>query len=105
MAASESSSSCGPQPNDQPPPPAAQAPKPTVVISKPLEPWGRVGSRPMTACPIRRDTVALVAFRYSLLPRGGQGPAPGVSHGAAEPLWPLTAERVVHTFVGGGEVG
>src|SRR5712691_5446303 len=43
IAASESVSSCGPQPNAQPPPPIAHAPKPTVVISSPLEPSGRVG--------------------------------------------------------------
>src|SRR2546430_5527119 len=44
IAASESVSSCGPQPNAQPPPPIAHAPKPTVVISSPLEPSGRVGN-------------------------------------------------------------
>src|ERR1700716_1000860 len=44
MAAIELASSCGPQPNAQPPPPIAQAPKPTVVISRPLEPRGRVGN-------------------------------------------------------------
>ena len=38
IAAIESSSSCGPQPNSQPPPPIAQAPKPTVVISRPVAP-------------------------------------------------------------------
>src|SRR5207244_9547725 len=43
MAASDAVSSCGPQPNDQPPPPIAQAPKPTVVISSPLVPSGRLG--------------------------------------------------------------
>jgi len=43
IAASESASSCGPQPNAQPPPPIAQAPKPTVVMSSPLVPSGRVG--------------------------------------------------------------
>src|SRR5438034_1327275 len=43
IAASESVASCGPQPNAQPPPPIAHAPKPTVVISSPLEPSGRVG--------------------------------------------------------------
>src|SRR5713101_9303403 len=32
MAAIESLSSCGPQPNCQPPPPRAQAPKPTGVM-------------------------------------------------------------------------
>src|SRR5437588_408749 len=44
IAASESASSCGPQTNAQPPPPVAHAPKPTVVISSPLEPSGRVGN-------------------------------------------------------------
>src|SRR5438034_859115 len=44
IAASESVSSCGPQPNAQSPPPIAHAPKPTVVISSPLEPSGRVGN-------------------------------------------------------------
>src|SRR5439155_24530632 len=44
MAASDAVSSCGPQPNAQPPPPIAQAPKPTVVISSPLVPSGRVGN-------------------------------------------------------------
>src|SRR5207245_219040 len=43
MAARDAVSSCGPQPNDQPPPPIAQAPKPTVVISSPLAPSRRVG--------------------------------------------------------------
>src|SRR2546425_15080 len=42
IAASESASSCGPQPYAQPPPPIAHAPKPTVVMSDPLEPSGRV---------------------------------------------------------------
>src|SRR5438046_1163930 len=44
IAASESASSCGPQPNAQPPPPIAHAPKPTVVMPSPLEPSGRVGN-------------------------------------------------------------
>src|SRR5207237_1989130 len=44
IAASESASSCGPQPNAQPPPPVAHAPKPTVVMSSPLVPSGRVGN-------------------------------------------------------------
>src|SRR6184192_1180585 len=44
IAASESASSCGPHPNAQPPPPIAHAPKPTVVMSIPLEPRGRVGN-------------------------------------------------------------
>src|SRR5436190_1434993 len=44
IAASESVSSCGPQPNAQSPPPIAHAPKPTVVISSPLEPSGQVGN-------------------------------------------------------------
>lgn len=34
MAAIDRESSCGPQPYAQPPPPMAQAPKPTVVISR-----------------------------------------------------------------------
>ena len=38
IAAIDSSSSCGPQPNSQPPPPIAQAPKPTRVISRPVAP-------------------------------------------------------------------
>src|SRR3989442_2067947 len=44
IAASERVSSCGPKPNAQSPPPIAHAPKPTVVISSPLEPSGRVGN-------------------------------------------------------------
>ena len=40
-AAMESLSSCGPQPNDHPPPPIAHVPTPTVVISMPLLPSGR----------------------------------------------------------------
>src|SRR5712692_5958689 len=40
MAASDAVSSWGPQPNDQPPPPIAQAPKPTRVISRSLDPSG-----------------------------------------------------------------
>jgi hypothetical protein len=44
IAATEAASSCGPQAKAQPPPPAAQAPKPTVVISGPLEPSRRVGN-------------------------------------------------------------
>src|SRR5205807_7260028 len=35
-------SSCGPHPNDHPPPPIAHAPNPTVVISSPLEPSARL---------------------------------------------------------------
>src|SRR5579884_692121 len=42
MVSSDTLSSCGPHPNDQPPPPIAHAPKPTVVISRPLEPSGRL---------------------------------------------------------------
>ena len=38
IAATDSSSSCGPQPNSQPPPPIAQAPKPTRVIRIPVVP-------------------------------------------------------------------
>jgi len=37
-------SSCGPQPKLHPPPPMAQAPKPTGVMSSPLDPSGRVGN-------------------------------------------------------------
>src|SRR5439155_13803555 len=44
IVARESASSCGPQPNAQPPPPIAQAPKPTVVILSPLLPSGPVGA-------------------------------------------------------------
>src|SRR6266513_2853703 len=54
IAASESVSSCGPQPNAQPPPPIAHAPKPTVVISSPLEPSGRVGNDRRTTPGDRR---------------------------------------------------
>src|SRR4029450_11803960 len=42
MAAIESVSSCGPQPNIQAPPPIAQAPKPTTVISRSELPSRRV---------------------------------------------------------------
>src|ERR1700730_7813150 len=42
MVASETASSCGPQPNAQPPP-IAQAPNPVLVIKAPLEPSGRCG--------------------------------------------------------------
>jgi hypothetical protein len=38
IAAIDSSLSCGPQPNSQPPPPIAHAPKPRRVISKPVVP-------------------------------------------------------------------
>src|SRR6266511_3584195 len=38
IASIDSSSSCRPQPNSQPPPPIAQAPKPTRVISRPVFP-------------------------------------------------------------------
>src|SRR2546429_9596161 len=44
MVASDSASSCGPHPNDQPPPPTAHEPNPTLVISSPLVPSGRVAS-------------------------------------------------------------
>src|ERR1700682_2627412 len=44
MVASDSASSCGPQPNDQPPPPTAHEPNPTLVMSSPLVPSGRVAS-------------------------------------------------------------
>src|SRR2546425_5884952 len=43
MAAIDAASSWGPQPKAHPPPPAAQAPNPTVVISRPLFPSGRFG--------------------------------------------------------------
>src|ERR1700687_6520844 len=43
MVASETASSCGPQPNAQPPPPIAQAPNPVLVIITRLEPSGRCG--------------------------------------------------------------
>src|SRR5256884_199009 len=59
MAARDAVSSCGPQPNDQPPPPIAQAPKPTVVISSPLVPSGRVGKVVGRAIRGRRDRVVL----------------------------------------------
>src|SRR5213592_4540973 len=55
IAASESASSCGPQPNAQPPPPIAHAPKPTVVMSSPLEPSGRVGNVIRTTLPALRS--------------------------------------------------
>ena len=42
MAATDSSSSCAPQLHSKPPPPSAQAPKPTRVISIPVEPNGAV---------------------------------------------------------------
>src|SRR6059058_5808591 len=64
MAASDAVSSCGPQPNAQPPPPIAQAPKPTVVISSPLEPSGRVGS------VIRTTLQALRSRNQQHFPRG-----------------------------------
>src|SRR6266536_4131619 len=38
MAATDCSSSCGPQPNSHPPPPIAQAPNPTRVICMPVWP-------------------------------------------------------------------
>ena len=38
IAAIDCSSSWGPQPNSQPPPPIAHAPKPTRVISRPVSP-------------------------------------------------------------------
>src|SRR5713226_6670798 len=44
IVASDSASSCGPQPNDQPPPPTAHEPNPTLVMSSPLVPSGRVAS-------------------------------------------------------------
>src|SRR5437879_12279258 len=44
IVASEAPSSCGPQLKAQPPPPMAHAPKPTLVISSPLVPRGRVGN-------------------------------------------------------------
>ena len=43
MVESEAASSCGPQENAQSPPPMAHVPKPTVVISIPLEPNLRFG--------------------------------------------------------------
>src|ERR1700722_17498054 len=52
IAAIEASSSCGPQPNDQPPPPTAQAPKPTVVISSPLLPRNRFFSAMLNPSPL-----------------------------------------------------
>src|SRR5665647_2540999 len=67
MAAIERLSSCGPQPNDQPPPPAAQEPKPTVVISRPLVPSGRVGS----------DIMCLQWSRSAAVRRHGSGQVVG----------------------------
>ena len=43
IAATDSVSSCGPQPPDQPVPPTAQAPKPTRVMSMPVVPKVMVG--------------------------------------------------------------
>ena len=48
IAAIDAASSCGPHPNDQPPPPAAHAPNPTTVISTPVLPSGRLAN----VCPI-----------------------------------------------------
>src|SRR4051794_16245977 len=42
IESSDALSSCGPHPNDQPPPPIAHDPKPTVVISSPLDPSERL---------------------------------------------------------------
>src|SRR5437879_13271392 len=59
MAATEAASSCGPQPYAQPAPPIAQAPNPTVVISRSVAPRRRVSSAmwvvvmaslPLSAC-------------------------------------------------------
>src|SRR5579871_4059215 len=60
MAAIESSSSCGPQPKDQPPPPTAQEPNPTVVISRPLLPSCRFLSAMGQILPVR------TSFRNSM---------------------------------------
>src|SRR6202171_2305900 len=43
MVASETVSSCGPQPNAAQPPPIAQAPNPVLVIITRLDPSGRCG--------------------------------------------------------------
>src|SRR4051812_20321790 len=51
IAAMDSASSCGPQPPCQPPPPIAQAPRPTRVISKPVEPRSAVGRGISSARP------------------------------------------------------
>src|ERR1700722_16719142 len=53
MAAIDSSSSWGPHEYAQPPPPAAQAPKPTLVMSMPVFPKGRVGKPTVkTSCGV-----------------------------------------------------
>src|SRR3954466_602828 len=51
IAAVDSASSCRPQPPCQPPPPIAQAPRPTRVISKPVEPSSAVGRGISSARP------------------------------------------------------
>src|SRR2546425_3512221 len=50
IVASDAASSCGPQPNDQPPPPTAHEPNPSRVMCNPLRPSGRVASA-MTTLP------------------------------------------------------
>src|SRR5450830_1150621 len=60
MAVTDAASSCSPQPNAQPPPPIAQAPKPTRVICMSVPPKGTVGNvslivlRPIVVSPRKR---------------------------------------------------
>src|ERR1017187_10963883 len=82
MAAIESASSCGPQPYAQPPPPMAQAPNPTVVSSRSVDPNRRVVSVRVAVCmapapyaqilrhedTLRRSTLSSISTsRYTLV--------------------------------------
>src|ERR1700733_1709451 len=57
IEAMDFASSCGPHPYAQPPPPAAQAPKPTVLISRPDRP----------SCRLFNCSEAMPALRLLLL--------------------------------------
>jgi hypothetical protein len=58
----DSASSCGPHPNDHPPPPTAQDPNPSVVMLSPLEPSRRVGNAMCFSFFYRNDFIERVKY-------------------------------------------
>src|SRR5258708_10022170 len=64
MVAMDSASSCGPHPNDHPPPPTAQDPNPSVVILSPLESSRRVGNAMCFSFFYRFDRADSIGLKY-----------------------------------------
>ena len=94
----EASSTCGPQPNSQPPPPIAQAPYPTRVISRPVLPSSVVLSS--VPCIARSSSAVSGPIRYAsfrILSRGrGEGRsgcALGLGPGQERALMPVVVGR------------